>query len=76
MFHHDNFQFSNISLIILFQAVIDVKDFNPRDLQVKVVDERIVLEGRYDVVSIALNFTTNVLILNLITHGSLPTELP
>ncbi|XP_047470894.1 protein lethal(2)essential for life-like isoform X2 [Penaeus chinensis] len=31
-----------------FQAVMDVKDFNPSDLQVKVVDDRVVVEGKYE----------------------------
>ncbi|XP_042238503.1 AT-rich interactive domain-containing protein 1A-like isoform X1 [Homarus americanus] len=34
-----------------FQAVMDVKDFNPRELQVRAVDERIVVEGSYQKVS-------------------------
>ncbi|KAL7637235.1 UNVERIFIED_CONTAM: hypothetical protein RMT77_011947 [Armadillidium vulgare] len=34
-----------------FQVVVDVRDFNPTDLQVKVVDEKVILEGRYDKVS-------------------------
>jgi len=31
-----------------FQAVMDVKDFNPADLQVRVVDDRVVVEGKYE----------------------------
>ena len=27
---------------------MDVKDFNPNDLQVKVVDDRVVVEGKYE----------------------------
>nr|XP_053650309.1 probable basic-leucine zipper transcription factor N [Cherax quadricarinatus] len=34
-----------------FQAVMDVKDFNPRELQVRAVDDRIVVEGSYQKVS-------------------------
>ncbi|XP_063850222.1 mucin-2-like isoform X2 [Scylla paramamosain] len=30
-----------------FQVVMDVKDFNPRELQVRAVDDRIVVEGSY-----------------------------
>lgn len=30
-----------------FQAVMDVKDFSPNDLQVRVVDDRVVVEGKY-----------------------------
>ncbi|XP_045581530.1 protein lethal(2)essential for life isoform X2 [Procambarus clarkii] len=30
-----------------FQAVMDVKDFSPSDLQVRVVDDRVVVEGKY-----------------------------
>lgn len=29
------------------QAVMDVKDFSPNDLQVRVVDDRVVVEGKY-----------------------------
>ncbi|XP_068207108.1 protein lethal(2)essential for life-like [Palaemon carinicauda] len=31
-----------------FAAVMDVKDFNPNDLQVRVVDDRVVVEGKYE----------------------------
>lgn len=31
-----------------FQCVMDVKDFNPNDLQVKVVEDRVVVEGKYE----------------------------
>ncbi|KAK7072284.1 hypothetical protein SK128_012758 [Halocaridina rubra] len=31
-----------------FSAVMDVKDFNPTDLQVRVVDDRVVVEGKYE----------------------------
>lgn len=34
-----------------FQVVMDVKNFNPRDLQVRAVDDRIVVEGAYQKVS-------------------------
>ncbi|KAK8731730.1 hypothetical protein OTU49_007446, partial [Cherax quadricarinatus] len=34
-----------------FQAVMDVKDFNPGELQVRAVDDRIVVEGSYQKVS-------------------------
>lgn len=34
-----------------FQVVMDVKDFNPRELQVRAVDDRIVVEGGYQKVS-------------------------
>ncbi|XP_050692671.1 WAS/WASL-interacting protein family member 2-like isoform X3 [Eriocheir sinensis] len=34
-----------------FQVVMDVKDFNPRELQVRAVDDRIVVEGSYQKVS-------------------------
>ncbi|XP_068207113.1 putative uncharacterized protein DDB_G0294196 isoform X2 [Palaemon carinicauda] len=34
-----------------FQVVMDVKDFNPRELQVRAVDDRIVVEGAYQKVS-------------------------
>ncbi|KAG0725398.1 Protein lethal(2)essential for life [Chionoecetes opilio] len=30
-----------------FQAVMDVKDFSPSDLQVRVVEDRVVVEGKY-----------------------------
>ncbi|XP_050692686.1 protein lethal(2)essential for life-like isoform X4 [Eriocheir sinensis] len=30
-----------------FQAVMDVKDFSPNDLQVRVVEDRVVVEGKY-----------------------------
>ncbi|KAF2361207.1 Alpha crystallin/Hsp20 domain [Trinorchestia longiramus] len=31
-----------------FSCVMDVKDFNPNDLQVKVVEDRVVVEGKYE----------------------------
>jgi len=31
-----------------FSCVMDVKDFTPKDLQVKVVDDRVVVEGKYE----------------------------
>jgi len=31
-----------------FSCVMDVKDFTPTDLQVKVVDDRVVVEGKYE----------------------------
>lgn len=31
-----------------FQCVMDVKDFSPSDLQVRVVDDRVVVEGKYE----------------------------
>ncbi|XP_066950984.1 protein lethal(2)essential for life-like isoform X1 [Macrobrachium rosenbergii] len=31
-----------------FSAVMDVKDFNPNELQVRVVDDRVVVEGKYE----------------------------
>jgi len=31
-----------------FQCVMDVKDFNPNNLQVKVVEDRVVVEGKYE----------------------------
>ena len=37
--------------IYVFQCVMDVKDFNPNDLQVKVVEDRVVVEGKYEKVS-------------------------
>lgn len=30
---------------------MDVKDFSPNDLQVRVVDDRVVVEGKYEKVS-------------------------
>jgi len=31
-----------------FNAVMDVKDFNPKDLSVRVVDDRVVVEGKFE----------------------------
>lgn len=31
-----------------FNCVMDVKDFNPKDLNVRVVDDRVVVEGKYE----------------------------
>lgn len=31
-----------------FNCVMDVKDFNPKDLSVRVVDDRVVVEGKYE----------------------------
>ncbi|XP_018007157.1 protein lethal(2)essential for life [Hyalella azteca] len=31
-----------------FSCVMDVKDFNPNDLQVKVVEDRVIVEGKYE----------------------------
>ncbi|KAK8722611.1 hypothetical protein OTU49_012128 [Cherax quadricarinatus] len=40
-----------------FQAVMDVKDFSPNDLQVRVVDDRVVVEGKYCKVSMSSSST-------------------
>ena len=40
---------------MISQAVMDVRDFNPKELQVKAVDNRVIVEGSYEKVTIYLS---------------------
>ena len=45
---------------------MDVKDFNPNDLQVKVVENRVVVEGKYEKVTILTHKEKSIRILQII----------